>query len=230
MDDNMFKLTLYTLLPGALAIGVYGIWQGRVKLQQMRELPAVIQAAGLQLFENPQMQASFRFLPEFKPQPDGIERTRYAAKGRIRETDILTFVYDERRGRSIHPILVLIATLPRPVVPLSIYTRRTVFGPITPLGQQVFKTNNDLLDKTFRISAVSQTDFNRMVTPELQKYLLENQDITQVEIAENAVALFNTDSRFFQWVNNNGIPSKAQFEKRLQQVRELQKMIAMAAE
>ncbi len=229
MDDNMFKITLYTLLPGALAIGVYGIWQGRVKLQQMRALPAVMQAAGLQLFENPQMQASFRFLPEFKQQPDGIERTRYAAKGRIRDVDILTFVYDERRGRSIHPIPVLIATLPRHVAPLSIYTRSTVFGPITPAGQQVFKTNNDSLDKAFRISAVSQTDFDRMVTPELQNYLLENQDITHVEVAENAVALFNTDSRFFQWVNNNGIPSKTQFEKRLQQVGELQKLIATAA-
>ncbi|WP_428658064.1 hypothetical protein [Runella sp.] len=224
MDDEVFKLALYILVPAALAVSGYGMWQSRVKLRQMKELPSVMQAAGLQLFANQKMHESFQFLPNFK-QPEDIKQTRCVAKGRINDTDIVTFIYDEKRSKTTHPILVLIAALPQPVPQLGIYTRSTIFGPITPSGQQVFETKNAELDKAFRITAASKADFDRLVTPELQKYLLQNQDIAHIEIAEKAVALFNTDSRFFQLVTTNGIPSKSQFERRLRQVSELQKII-----
>lgn len=225
MDDDTLKTTLIALLSGSLFVAfVYMSWQSRLKLRQMRAFPSVLQAAGLRLISNPTLHESYRFLPEFK-QNISIQKTLYAATKQDEHTDITVFVYVESRGRATHPMLVLTATLPYLGPTGCIFTRRTAFGPITPSGQQVFKTNETELDKAFTITAVSEHDFKSLATPGLKQFLLQNKDITHIEIAQRTIALFTSDDRFFKLTTLNGIPSPEVFTRRLNQLRELQQML-----
>jgi hypothetical protein len=222
MDDDTLKTTLITLFTvGCFVAFVYMSWQSRVKLRQIREFPSVLQAAGLRLFSNPNLHESYRFLPAFKHLA-GTERTLYAATKRENRTDITVFVYAEKRAKGTYSTLVLTATLPYNGPTGCIFTRRTAFGPMTPEGQRVFKTNDPELDKAFRITAVSDEDFQLLATPVLQRCLLLNKDISQIEMAKRTIALFTSDNRFFQLTTINGIPSPAVFTRRLQQLQELQ--------
>lgn len=225
MDESMTKTLLISLFGGGcLVFFIYSSWYSRFKLRQLKELPSVMQAAGFHLFQNPKFHETYRFLPTFKLANDE-DRTMHCAKKRELDTEITAFVYTERRKNTNHYTPVLIATLSHTVPDLCINTRSTAFGPITPANQQVFKTNNPELDKIFRITAASESDFRSLLTLDLQQYLLQNQDITQLEISQKTIALFNSDSRFFQLITTNGIPSAEQFNRRLKQLNELQRII-----
>lgn len=225
MDESTLKTTWIALATGIVFIVfIYTSWQSRRKLGQVRAFPSVLQAAGLRLVQNPTLHESYRFLPTFNLTM-GVEKTLYAATKREDRTDITALVYADRRVRAVHPILVLIATLPQAVPTGCIYTRRTPFGPITPAGQRVFKTNETELDRAFRITAVSESDFQSLVTPGLQQFLFRNRDIAHIEIAQRTIALFTSDDRFFKLTTLNGIPSPEVFTRRLRQIRELQHLL-----
>lgn len=225
MDDDTLKTALIGLCACGLFVAfVYMSWQSRVQLRQMRAFPEVLQAAGFRLFSNPTLHESYRFLTEFRDNLN-LEKTLYAATKREGSVDFTVFVYAERRSRATHPNLVLIATLPGAGPTGCIYTRRTPFGPITPAGHRVFKTNSPELDKAFRITTGSDSDFQALITPNFQQFLLHNQDLTQVEIAQNVIAIFTPDNRFFKLTTLNGIPSPEVFSQRLQQLRTLQNLL-----
>jgi hypothetical protein len=225
MDDSTIKTLLISLFGGScLVFFIYSSWYSRFKLRQLKELPTVMQVAGFHLFQNPKFHEMYRFLPTFKSANDE-DRTMHCAKKRDINTEITAFVYTERRKNTNHYTPVLMATLSHSVPDLCIYTRSTVFGPITPANHRVFKTNNPELEKIFRITAASEDDFRSLITLDLQKFLLQNQDITQLEISQKTIALFNSDNRFFQLVTTNGIPSAELFNRQLKQLSELQRII-----
>lgn len=225
MDANSVKILLCTVASiGGVGFFIYSSHQSRAKLQQMRELPTVMQVAGFRLFQNPKLHESYRFLPTFS-QSIGIDKTIYAGHKIGLNTDFTAFIFNETRGKTGHPTLVIAAKLPVILPDVCIYTKSTAFGPPTPDNQRVFSTNNAEFDKIFRITAASEKDFMRLASPQLQQYLLNNQDITHIEITQNTLALFNSDDRFFQILTTNGIPSREQFNQRLKQLEEIQYII-----
>ncbi|MVM30489.1 hypothetical protein GO755_10630 [Spirosoma sp. HMF4905] len=225
MDESTLKTTLIALAAGIiLLVFVYTSWQSRSRLAQVQAFPSVLQAAGLHLITNPTLHESYRFLPTFYPNM-GVDKTLYAATKQEDHTHISALVYEDKRVRSIHPVLVLIATLSYTAPAVGIYTRSTPFGPITPTGQRVFKTNETELDKAFKITAVSEPDFQSLVTPELRQFLGQNKDITHIEMAHHTLALFTSDDRFFALTTLNGIPSPEVFTRRLSQLHELQRLL-----
>ncbi|WP_461042333.1 hypothetical protein [Spirosoma harenae] len=227
MDESTLKTTWIILAAVALiCVFVYTSWRSRSKLQQIKTFPSVLQAAGLRIFTNPTLHESYRFLPEFC-QNTGIEKTVYAASKKEAHTTVSALVYSERRGRATHPVLVLMATLSSSHPTTCIYTRQILFGPITPTNQHVFKTNQIELDQAFRITAHSEVDFRTLLTPSLQQFLLDNKDITHIEIAQRTVALFTADNHFFQLTTVNGIPSSEVLSRRLSQLRQLQSILEL---
>gem|GEM_PF-4035037 len=64
------------------------------------------------------------------------------------------------------------------------------------------------------------------MSPALQHYLLQNRDITHIAIAKHTLLLINSDDRLFQFVTTNGIPSPELFSRRVDQIKDIQKILA----